>query len=167
MTILRDKYKESMSLSPETSAPVLSLKRMKRAFYIFIAVNIIIAVAAVVMFFLFDPFIKTSLNDVNPWYFFFMFIGFTIINFLSSKKVLKFIRETADPVALFSKYEDFYKRKTIANVFGIIITGILCVITAKYVFLFMLTIQLIIPITLYPRKKMLATLFQNNEAQFV
>lgn len=156
-----------MSLSPEISAPVFSLKRMKRAFYIFIAVNIIIAVTAVVMFFLFDPFIKTSLNDVNPWYFFIMFIGFTIINFLSSRKVLKFIRETADPVARFSKYEDFYKRKTIANVFGIIITGVLCVITAKYVFLFMLTIQLIIPITLYPRKKMLATLFQTKEAQFV
>jgi hypothetical protein len=156
-----------MSLSPEISAPVFSLKKMKRAFYIFIAVNIIIAVTAIVMFFLFDPLINTSLNDVNPWYFFFMFIAFTIVNFLSSRKVLKYIRETAEPAARFSKYEDFYKRKTIANVFGIIITAILCVITAKYVFLFMLTIQLIIPITLYPRKKMLATLFQTKEAQFI
>jgi hypothetical protein len=156
-----------MSLSPAISAPVFSLKKMKRAFFIFIAVNIIIAVTAVIMFALFDPLINTSLNDVNPWYFFFMFIAFTIVNFLSSRKVLKYIRETAEPAARFSKYEDFYKRKTIANVFGIITTAILCVITAKYVFLFMLTIQLIIPITLYPRKKMLATLFQTKEAQFV
>jgi hypothetical protein len=165
MTILRQI--PSMSLSPGVSAPVFSLKAMKRAFYIFITVNIIIAVTAIVMFALFDPMINTSLKDVNPWYFLIMFVAFTIINFLSSRKVLSFIRETADPVARFSKYEEFYKRKTIANVFGIIVTGVLCVITAKYIFLFMLIIQLIIPITLYPRKKMLATLFQQDEAQFV
>jgi hypothetical protein len=154
-------------MNPEIAVPVFSLKGMKRAFYIFVTANVVIAVAAVVMFLLSDPSENnTFLDGTSPWYLVFMYIAFGFINYLSTKKMYKFIRETADPAARFSKYEEFYKRKTIANAFACATTAVLFVITAKYTFLFLLGIQMIIPVTLYPRKKMLSALFKNEEATF-
>ena len=154
-------------MSPEMPAPAFSLKGMKRAFYIFVTFNVIIAIMAVVMFVVNEPTGNNNfLNGTSPWYLVFMYIAFGIINYFSSKKVTKFIRETADPVQRFSQYESFYKRKTIANAFACATTAVLFVITAKYTFLFLLGIQMIIPVTLYPRKKMLSALFENDEVQF-
>jgi hypothetical protein len=153
-------------MTSQMPAPVFSLKGMKKAFYIFITFNIIIAVIAVIMFVLSDPLDSNLLGDINPWYLVFMYIAFGTINYLSSRKVTKFIRETADPTERFSKYEEFYKRKTIANAFACATTAVLFVITAKFTFLFLLGIQMIIPITLYPRQKKLSALFEKDEVTF-
>jgi hypothetical protein len=105
-------------------------------------------------------------DGTNPWFLVCMYLAFGVINYLSSKKMHKFIRETANPIERFSKYESFYKRKTIANAFACATTAVLFLITTNYTFLFLLGIQMIIPVTLYPRQKMLSALFDKDEAQF-
>ena len=154
---------ENTNMTPEMTAPAFSLKGMKRAFYIFVTFNVIIAITALVMYFAVEPTGNYNLLGVtNPWYLVFMYVAFGIINYFSSRKVTKFIRETADPVKRFSQYESFYKKKTIANAFACATTLVLFIITGKYTFLYLLGLQMIIPVMLYPRKKMLSTLFEEG-----
>ncbi|OQP65897.1 hypothetical protein A3860_14995 [Niastella vici] len=154
---------ENTNMNPEMPAPAFSLKGMKRAFYVFVTFNVIIAITALVMYFVFEPTGNYNvLGATNPWYLVVMYAAFGIINYFSSKKVTKFIRETADPIKRFSKYESFYKKKTIANAFACATTLVLFIITGKYTFLYLLGLQMIIPVMLYPRKKMLSALFEEG-----
>lgn len=145
--------------------PVFNLKELKRAYYYFLAFNIIATVVTLLLNLVFTSLIDHSLfNRINSWVLFFILLAGAFLTSYVDKKEYKTIMETADLETRFAAYEKYYKRKMFWNAITFAITAILYVGTGKNIFLYIMLIQLAMSFSFYPGKKFMSTIFKDQEA---
>gem|GEM_PF-1892482 len=147
--------------------PVFNLKNLKRAYYNFLIVNVIITVGSIlIMIILGDEINHKFYDKINTWIIIgVIFIGNYIYG-INSKKELKSILEIREIEIQFSKYERFFKKRLAWNSISPIITGTFYIATNKNVFLYILITQMILSLLFYPNKKVISKELNNSEIVF-
>jgi hypothetical protein len=147
--------------------PVFDTKGLKRYFYYFFTVNIIIVATSILLTALSYSSISHSvINRVNNWILFLILFAGAYIFSARSKKELKSINATEDFVQKFAMYEKYYKKKLIWNSFSLATSSIFFLLTNKNYFFYILIIQLVLSLVFYPSKKLLSKELQNNDIVF-
>jgi hypothetical protein len=148
--------------------PVFDRKNLKKAYYYFIASNMLITAGSIVFSGFTEPFFDRRLLDRTTIWILIGVIFFTTLTYSSKrKKELKAILQVNDYDEQFRLYEKYYIKKYIWNAFSLFLTGVFFVITNKDLFLYMLFIQLAFSLLLYPYKRLLSTELRNTEIEYI
>jgi hypothetical protein len=148
--------------------PVFDRKNLKKAYYYFIASNVLITAASFVLSGMTQPFFDRRLLDrTTIWILIGTIFIITLIYSSKRKKELKKILEINDYDEQFRLYERYYIKKYIWNAFSLFLTGAFFVITAKNLFLYMLLIQLGFSALLFPHKRILSIELRNQEIEYI
>ena len=138
--------------------PVFDTKNLKRSYYTFLAVTLVLAVATIVC----DIFAKSLigkpllLGDRSiRWMLIAISLGASFYFGNKSKKELKLVQETENWDQKFEMYERYYKRKLIWNTFSLVLTCAFLLGSNSRIFLYLLIFQALISLVFYPGKLLL------------
>lgn len=147
--------------------PVFERSTLKRAFYYFLAFNVIVCAVSILLVAInSDNIPGKSFVIKNTWLIMGALLFLTYAFTLKSKKELKTVIEVDNFKDLVSKYESYYKKKLIWNGFSIVVSALFFVMTNKNLFFYILIIQLILSMALFPTKKLVRKELNNNEIIF-
>lgn len=147
--------------------PIFPTANLKKAFYYFLAFNILVFLASMLL-------TAVSGNHIpgrafvlsNTWLIMLALLLLSFAFTAKSKKELGKILATPDYREQFAKYETYYKRKLIWNASSIVISGFFFVMTERNLFFYFLLIQLILSLAFYPRKRIISEELKNPEIVF-
>lgn len=148
--------------------PVFDRKNLKKAYYYFIAANVLITIASFVVVGITGDLIdRTLLDRGTTWILIGVIFFITMIYSAQRRKELKAILEIGDYDEQFLRYEKYYIKKYVWNAFSLFLTGVFFVITNKNLFFYMLLIQLGFSLLLYPYKRLLSIELRNTEIEYI
>lgn len=147
--------------------PVFELSNLKKAFYYFIAFNILVFMGSVFLTAVTDSRIPgRAFVTGNTWIIMFALLILSFVFTAQSRKELKAVLAIPDYREQFVKYETYYKRKLIWNAFSIVVSGLFFVMTSRNIFFYFLIIQVVLSLAFYPRKRMISEELNNPEIVF-
>jgi hypothetical protein len=136
--------------------PVFNLSNLKKSFFTFLILCIIIGVVTIFgLTTIRNSELGRMIYEINSWY---VLSVFLVINFFFGRHFrneLKAIKETTDYDLKFKRYEDRYRKRLIWNGFSLLLTCFLFISSAKNFYLYLLLIQIILLPVFYPWKKII------------
>jgi hypothetical protein len=136
--------------------PVFDTKNVKRTFYYFFALNVILTLGVIIIPTVFDISFTHILGRNDNWVLFLALFAGNYFFAGKSRRELQAIMATTDIPEKFLKYENYYKQKLIYNFFTLVIASIVIIFIGRAYFLFLLGLQLVLSLMHYPTKKLLS-----------
>lgn len=147
--------------------PVFETSNLKKAFYYFLAFNILVFLGSILLTTVAGSHIPGRAFVMgNTWIIMLALLLLSFVFTAQSRKELKAVLAIADYREQFLKYETYYKRKLIWNAFSIVVSGLFFAITSRNLFFYFLVIQVVLSLAFYPRKALIGQELNNNEIVF-
>lgn len=149
-------------------APIFDRRNLKRAYYYFIAVSVLITLGCIAVVGMTDRFFDRRLLDrTTSWILIGVIFLVTLIYSSQRRKELQMILQIDIYEEQFRMYERYYIKKFVWAAFSLLLNGIFFIITNANLFFYMLLIQLGFSLLMFPAKRILSSELRNKDIEYV